>query len=466
MDYPVWSPAMGGGVLIGLIAIAHVVVSHFAVGGGILMAVTETLAVRRGDAALRGLARRSSTMLILVSTVFGAISGVGIWFVIGLISPAATSALIRTYVWGWAIEWTFFLLEIATALAWAATWDRVRPRTHLALIWLYSLAAFLSLVVIQGILSFMLTPGRWLETRGFWDGFFNPTYASGLLFRTGICILLAGTYLMLAAQRERDPAARSRLVRFLAPWQVGGAMIAIVFWHDWKLGLPPEVRGLFDGDSALIAGLAETSTWLMYGLYAAGLLGLFAWLRPRWYRWPVAVVALLAGFLALGGYERVREGARKPFVIRGYMFSNGVRTDQIEMLNEKGVLATSGWAAREAGIDPIDRGRALFRTQCSACHTGNGYLSIRRLLEGSDPDRVHGVIGLLRADGETWVEALSDGRVAPDPDVLNYSVMPPFVGTEEEAHDLGLYLLDLIGPKFAEAASVQGDFAAAKGVVR
>ena len=53
MDYPIWDLAMGGGVLIGIVAIIHVWVSHFAVGGGIAIAVVETMAVRRGDAALR-----------------------------------------------------------------------------------------------------------------------------------------------------------------------------------------------------------------------------------------------------------------------------------------------------------------------------------------------------------------------------------------------------------------------------
>ena len=31
--------------------------------------------------------------------------------------PRTFSALIRTYVWGWAIEWVFFFVEIAAAKA-------------------------------------------------------------------------------------------------------------------------------------------------------------------------------------------------------------------------------------------------------------------------------------------------------------------------------------------------------------
>ena len=47
MDYPIWDLAMGGGLLMALVAIPHVIVAHFAVGGGLLIAVTETLAVKR-----------------------------------------------------------------------------------------------------------------------------------------------------------------------------------------------------------------------------------------------------------------------------------------------------------------------------------------------------------------------------------------------------------------------------------
>jgi cytochrome d ubiquinol oxidase subunit I len=213
MDYPIWDLAMGGGVLIGIVAITHVWVSHFAVGGGIAIALVETLAVRLGDAALRNLAKRSSLMLILISTVFGAISGVGIWVTIGLVHPVATSALIHNYVWGWAAEWAFFILEVATALLYFATWDKVRPRTHVLIIWLYAFAAYMSLVIIQGIISFMLTPGRWLATRSFWDGIFNPTYLPGLVLRTGICLFLAGAYMTFAACSWRTVATAGGRLR-------------------------------------------------------------------------------------------------------------------------------------------------------------------------------------------------------------------------------------------------------------
>jgi cytochrome d ubiquinol oxidase subunit I len=442
MDYPIWNVAFGGGVLIAVIAILHVIVSHFAIGGGIVMAVAEARLVRRPDPALRALLKRSSLMLILVSTVFGALSGVGIWFVIGLVQPAATSALIHTFVWGWAIEWAFFLLEVVTALAWYATWNRVRPRTHLLLIVLYAIAAWMSLVVIQGILAFMLTPGRWLETHGFWDGFLNPTYLPGVLFRTGVCLLLAGAYMMLAALREKDRAARGRLVRFLAGFEAVGVLLAALGLRAWKSALPEEVQSLFLGVKPLLATLAATHRYLLWALLASAFLALLALVLPRLVRWPQAVVALLAAFALLAGYERVREGARKPFVIRSYMFSNGVLVSEIEALNRDGILSKARWAAHEAAPTPLSRGRAVFRAECASCHTLDGYLGIRKRTAAADADFLTLFLTALRDDGPRWA--------ARPPQKPDYAFMPPFVGTDEELAALVAYVDSLKTTQTAE----------------
>jgi cytochrome d ubiquinol oxidase subunit I len=432
MDYPIWDPAAGGGVLIGVIAILHVFVSHFAVGGGIVMAVGEAIAIRRSDAPLRSLLKRSSLMLILVSTVFGAISGVGIWFVIGLVQPTATSALIHNFVWGWAIEWAFFLLEVVTALAWYSTWDRVRPRTHLLLIVLYAFAAFMSLVIIQGILGFMLTPGRWLTTHGFWDGFLNPTYLPGLLFRTGVCLVLAGAYMTLAALREKERAARGRLVKYLAALEAGGLLLAAAGFRAWEGALPETVRNLFLGGKPLLPTLASTRGVLVWALLVSAVLAILALVLPKRVSWPQAVVALLAAFAVLGTYERLREGARKPFVIRGFMFSNGLLVSEIDAVNRDGILSKAKWASHDAGTTPITRGRAVFRAECASCHTLDGYLSIRKRTVAADADFLGLLLTALRDDGPKWA-----ARPPLKPD---YPFMPPFVGTDEEMSALVAYL--------------------------
>ncbi|MBL0313446.1 MAG: cytochrome ubiquinol oxidase subunit I [Holophagaceae bacterium] len=450
MDYPIWNLSMGGGVLIAIIAITHVWVSHFAIGGGLAIAIVETLGVRRHDPALRNLAKRASLMLILVSTVFGAISGVGIWVTIGLVQPAATSALIHNYVWGWAAEWGFFILEVATALLYYATWDKVRPRTHLLIIWLYFFAAYMSLVIIQGIISFMLTPGHWIETRSFWDGIFNPTYFPGLLMRTGICLLLAGAYMTFAALREPDGDARRRMVGLLAGFQVIGGFVAYGGYRWWEHSLPESVRAIFLGASPIVPALATTRLVVLWSLAAFLLFALFAYLVPRANKWPVAVVALLAAFTFFGASERVREGVRKPFVIRDFMFSNGILVSEIADLNQGGILKKAKWAARESDGTPVSMGRAVYRAECQACHTIDGYSSLRKLVAPTDADTLGIVLSTMRSEGDEYTSGkyIELGHFSTQK--LDYPQMPPLVGTPQEIEALRAYLLSLQKPQTVE----------------
>ena len=171
MNYPFWDiPYLGSGWVIGIIAIFHVMISQFAVGGGFYLPLAERKAQRMADPGTRSawlaqLVGYSKFFLILTG-VFGTISGVGIWFAIGLTHPEATSTLIHNFVFGWAIEWVFFLVELTTAAVYYYTWNRIDDKLHLAVGWVYAAASFCTLVIINGILSFMLTPGdTWLSRR-------------------------------------------------------------------------------------------------------------------------------------------------------------------------------------------------------------------------------------------------------------------------------------------------------------
>ncbi|MEC4673140.1 MAG: hypothetical protein VST68_03010 [Nitrospirota bacterium] len=84
MNYPIWDvPIIGGGILIAGIAIVHVFISHFAVGAGLFNVWTERRAHLEKNPDLRGFVRTHSFVLLLVSMVLGALTGVGIWFAIG-----------------------------------------------------------------------------------------------------------------------------------------------------------------------------------------------------------------------------------------------------------------------------------------------------------------------------------------------------------------------------------------------
>ena len=454
MNYPIWDISFGGPMLMALVAVTHVIVSHFAIGGGLVIAVTETLAVKRGDREMRELARRSSLVLILFSTVFGAISGVGIWVVAGLIAPGAISALIHNYVWGWAIEWVFFLLEIVAALVYYNTWGKIGKRTHVMVGWLYFVTAYLSLVVINGIITFQLTPGEWLTTHSFWDGFFNPTYWPALVLRTGITLLMAASFMVLPALKAGQQD-RPRLVRYLGWWLLGGVILSAAGYLWWEAALPDTIRHLFLGASPDLATLAQTRSFLLWALAATLVLGsAFLLLLPKTLRSPLAILIMLSAFAFFAGYERLREGTRKPFLIHDFMFSNGILVQQIPELRESGILASVPWAARGRGGPVEAPGQQVFRAQCSSCHTIDGYQGIRSLLP-EDPDMIYSVLYSLYDQAEIFAD-LEPGEPV-DMSELAYPFMPPFAGTEEEMEMLLEYLTSLVAsePEVAVLGGVQ-----------
>jgi len=98
------------------------------------------------------------------------------------------------------------------------------------------------LFVIDGIVSFMLTPGRWVETKSFWDGFFQSFLWPSLFFRTFIALSLAGIYGLITSTRIQDDTLRQRMVRYCVLW-LAVPFVLLVPSAWWYLGvIPPEAR--------------------------------------------------------------------------------------------------------------------------------------------------------------------------------------------------------------------------------
>ncbi len=117
MHYPWWYvPFLTSPMLIAIISVLHVLVSHYAVGGGFFLAVETGFAYRTMNADYLEYLRRHAWFFILITVVYGAITGVGIWWTIGLASPLATETLIHNFVFGWAIEYVAFIVEIAAGI--------------------------------------------------------------------------------------------------------------------------------------------------------------------------------------------------------------------------------------------------------------------------------------------------------------------------------------------------------------
>ncbi len=379
MNYPVWQLDIGGGVLMAVVSVLHVFVSHFAIGGGLWLVVTEARARARGDVGMLDFVRRHSRFFILLTLVFGAITGVGIWFVAGLISPAAINTLIRTFLWGWAIEWVFFVIEIAAALVYWYGWDRLSARAHLAVGWIYFGAAFMSLAVINGIVTFMLTPGGWLENREFWTGFFNPTYWPSLAIRGCAAVALAGLFTLLTAAFLDDAPLRRRMVRHNALWVLAGTVLAAGASYWYRSAFPGWDEALL-GAIPVLPTVASVLRWTTAAVIALALWPLIA--PGRWHAGS-ALVLLAIALAAFGAGEWVREAGRKPYVIHGYLYSNGVRIGSQEAaLAADGVARHTKWIhpARRDGAEPAALGSDLYRAWCAQCHTMDRYNGLRPFL--------------------------------------------------------------------------------------
>jgi mono/diheme cytochrome c family protein len=446
MNYPIWDVAFGAGLLMAVVAILHVFVSHFAVGGGLFLVLTERKALRCNDVELLGWLKSHTQFFVLVTVVFGAISGVGIWFTIGLISPTATSNLIHAYVWGWAIEWIFFFVEITAALLYLHGWEKLDARLHQWYGWIYFLAAFASMVVINGIITFMLTPGRWIENHQFWSGFFNPTNFPSLLLRFAISLALAGVYALITASVQRDGPLKARIVRWSALWIVPSLAVVPAFGWWYMRKVPPELWASARGPMPTATHFAVLVGILFPVTLVLALIALF---RPGRLHLAFSLLVAMAALGAMGSFEFVREAIRKPYVIGNYLYGNSLYTTSIpgdggftpEKIDRAGVLNTAKWLeVRELNSEnQVTVGREIFRVECASCHTTDSYRGVRKFLAARQWDRnkTEAILGSL--------------------DRLHNGVMPPFAGTNAERDALAAFLNSLAPQPAGANVAVNGE---------
>jgi cytochrome bd ubiquinol oxidase subunit I len=299
-------------------------------------------------------------------------------------------------------------------------------KKHMYVGWIYAFTAFMSLVIINGILTFMLTPGDWLQTRSFWDGFFNPTYWPSLFLRTISAISLAAIFVAIAVHVATNYTREERheIIQESGLWLMPLAlMVPFSFWYFAYV--PDEARNLVMGQAIAM------TLFLLFGVAASTLIGLYAYfgliLKKRYINLETAILLALIAFIATSSMEFVREGIRKPYVIYHYMYSNGILVEDIDTLNHQGVLPWAPWTAvalneRMETLPPEKRGEALYRAQCMHCHTYEG---------------INGILPLIK----NWPE--SSIRHALKTLHIEQYYMPPFVGPEKDMYALTNYLLSL-----------------------
>ena len=383
--------------------------------------------------------------------VFGAITGVGIWWTIGLASPLATEVLIRTFLFGWATEYVCFLVEIVAAFVFYYYWGRLTEKAHVTIGWIYAIAAWLSLVLITGITAFMVSPGVWLdpEHHTFWNAFFNPQFLPQTVARTGGALLLSSLYIYLHASLATADRRLHDLVAFRSsrPALLGAALVTFG-GVGWYVFLPESARAALEA-----AAVLTVFTVLIFALTAVVfvLLYLGPYRNPGWLSPGFAGALCLFGIAAFSAGEFIREAVRKPYILYNVVLGNQVYPDEIASLRDKGYLEGGIWT-REfvhqrypkdryptmylAGGE-IDRaqlihlpiedrkvlGEVLFQYHCNDCHAEKlGYSAVAPMIRGWSRERI-----------ESMVEHLDE----------EHFFMPPWAGTPEEAQLLTEYLLGI-----------------------
>ncbi len=459
--FPVWEvPNVGSGWIIGITAILHVFISHFAIGGGAFLAFTEQLAYKKQDDQIYDYLKKHSKFFLLLTTVLGAMSGVGIWWTIGLASPNGTQTLLQNFSLFWAVEYIFFAVELATFLAYYYTWNKLDRKTHLKLAWIYIAVSYFTLFAINGILTFMLTSGGWDFTKGnIGDGFFNPGFWPALGLRMFIMMALAGIYAFFTLSRDKEmkPDVKAYMLKYSAKWLLPALILGPLFVIAYLFVLPEATQ------QVIVSGLSSigegnfsimAKSIFMTLVFALGLFGMVLagpYLNPRAFNTTFAAMILAAGFGFMFTEEWSREMMRKPYVVYNYMYSNGLRKHEIDAVNQKGFFNHHTFANAELTTldadDTVGKGQLMFRYQCTSCHTatGNGYRSMKRLLGSRDKEAIANLITLMKDNHKVDEKGVAK--------TMYHGYMPPVVGHQDELDALADYLATLnTKPKEGEAS--------------
>jgi len=378
--YPVndFGPLMKG-LVIGGVGIVHVFLAQFAIGGGMLLWYFERLAQKGREQDARAFVDGFFQVLVLVSFVLGALTGVAIWFTTIQVGARTIGLMVDKFHWLWATEWVCFSVEVVAGYAFVKIGRRLDARTRSRLLGLYAIASWLSLFFINGILSWQLTPG---SGDGVWAGFFNASFWPSLCYRTCVAMALAALAACvvintLDLERPRRAALIRRASRFAAPIAL---MPLLALWY--LAVIPEDSRSWLLGGSApmmMFVGIAAGASLLIGGYAVVALL-----LQRLYINGATATLLLALAFGATAAGEFVREGARKPYTVRGQLYSTSITPDEVTALRATGITADDPYPLRDDrryANDQLRRGAKVARALCDACHTmrgGNALVELTR----------------------------------------------------------------------------------------
>ncbi len=238
MTYPSWNPPyLNSSWLLGSIFIAHILISHFTIGTALFFAVGESLHQERLSVVLK----KYSLVFLLISTVAGALTGIGIWFSAQLLYPEFTARVVQQFGFAWVSEAMIFTAEFATLWVYYQGYDRLSASQRILLARLYALFALMTLAIINAILL-AISPA----------GFELTVYIYTTILRLTEMLALAGFAAMIYVSFH-DPSLRA----YCAKWTLS------LFGTALMLAFKPEAYGA--SILALLIALASLYDGMLSG---------------------------------------------------------------------------------------------------------------------------------------------------------------------------------------------------------
>jgi hypothetical protein len=432
MDFPLFQvPYLGNGMVIGVNAIVHVIISHgVAIGLMAMIFMAEYIGIRKNLEEWENFARELLKPAAIIVTGVGAVTGVGIWFSTSALAPRGIGSMLRVFFWPWFVEWIVFTLEVIAILIYYFQWDkwtadRKKYRWYFGLG--YVLLASTSAFLITGILGFMLTSDGWPWDKSLWSAFFNLSFVPQLFVRlSGAFALGALLAIVFLLFRKRANQFKKEVLSFYSKiFLISIISTGLFSW--WYFAVVPATFKTHAIFSILTSHLSQQPEifWILNGLGIAFLIlfSLSALKRSIPFSRVLIVPAILIMFCFVSEFERVREFIRGPYLIPGYMYSNQILLKENGLLKEDGLLKNAYWFNMTASNPTgVQEGAFLFAQNCSMCHTIGGINDIKDRVIGRTQD---GIAVILNHTN----------------DMVPF--MPPFTGIERERQVLAHFLYQL-----------------------
>jgi len=379
--FPTWyEPAVGSGWVVGFIATFHVLASHTSVGAALLFAYLSYRAWKDDRDDYLDFVKKYGLFLLVFTYVAGSLTGVGIWYSTTVASPNGIGALIHSFVWKWATEWVFFVIEVVGIYMIVYLVGKVDKKTHMKISVIFGIASFATMVIIIGILSFMMVPGKeaWFDEGGYLLGFYGDNTFIQLGMRAMFMLTMTAVVGGIIVAGIQDPAFKKEMTRKLG-WLGIIATLAGAGLFQLYLGSVP--------DYALL--VMENRLPDYFGPSIAIVLGLtigyfvLTMVQPKFlvsgFAGTMAIVILVAG---LWPEETARESMRKPWVAGQYVYSNQIIgrdvpgmdiQSQLPLIEKIGILKAHPFTPEHLQTvndgNKIQAGEFITMTYCANCHS-------------------------------------------------------------------------------------------------